>query len=531
MQTDGHLVLRTPTRKVWDSATASPGAELQFASNGALAIRSATGAAIWSPGVGGATALKVEDSGALDLFRGGAVTWSAVGTGLRIGEALIAGDVVYSADHRLRLTMQGDGNLVLRSPTRVVWSTGTAGRTGAYLLLQTDGNLVLRSAAGAALFNTGTWGRAAPVLSVQNQGFAVLTVAGKPVWFSPGATMFGGQTLVAGDALYSPNRAYTLTMQADGNLALRRGVVVIWTSGTQGNPGARAIMQTDGNFVVYSNKFAALFSTETWHYARSQIALSNDGNLVVSLAGRPVWSRVDGSAATGQAVAAAYAYGRARGERVAAAVFDRRTQRFYLAGDVDSYYASASVMKVFIATKLLVSGQSRNSAVAGQMWRMVTLSDDNAANYLYGLVGGASVATWAAARYHLPGIAASRNPPYWGLTAITARAMVRYYAAVAADPAVGPWLLNAMANMHSPAADGWPQAFGIPSVTNGWRVKQGWMCCLDNRTRMHSTGFVNGDRYTVALLSEGSTAIYGTYGRDTVTGMAARLLPHGVIPY
>jgi hypothetical protein len=55
------------------------------------------------------------------------------------------------------------------------------------------------------------------------------------------------------------------------------------------------------------------------------------------------------------------------------------------------------------------------------------------------------------------------------------------------------------------------------------------MCCLDNRTRMHSTGFVNSDRYTVALLTEGSDAVYGAYGRDTVTGMAARLLPHGVI--
>jgi hypothetical protein len=107
--------------------------------------------------------------------------------------------------------------------------------------------------------------------------------------------------------------------------------------------------------------------------------------------------------------------------------------------------------------------------------------------------------------------------------------MVRYYNAVISDPVVGPWLLNAMANMHAPAADGWPQGFGLPSVTNGWRVKQGWMCCLDNRTRMHSTGFVNSDRYTVALLTEGSDAVYGAYGRDTVTGMAARLLPHGVI--
>jgi hypothetical protein len=452
-------------------------------------------------------------------------------TALTEGQALNSGDTLYSPDHVVKLQMQSDGNLVLRNASRTIWSAGTAGNPGARLTLQSDGNLVLRNVKNAVLYNAATQGHSGAALTVQDIGLAVLTSAGHTIWSSPDDLLTMGQSLVPNDALYSPNRAFRLQMQGDGNLVLRQGAAAVWSSGTSGHPGAWAAMQTDGNFVVYSNKSVALFNTETPGHARANLTLQNDGNVVIRLGNTALWSRLTGSSATGRAVNAAYAYGRQRGERVAVALFDRKTHRYYVAGDVDSYYASASVMKVFIATKLLVTGQSKNPTIANLMWRMITLSDDNAADYLYGIVGAAGVAPWAAARYHVAGIAATPISNYWGLTRITARAMVNYYNAVISDPTVGPWLLNAMANMHAPAADGWPQNFGIPSVSSGWRVKQGWMCCLDNLTRMHSTGFVNGDRYTVALLTEGSPADYGLFGRDTVTGMAARLLPHGTIPH
>ena len=53
--------------------------------------------------------------------------------------------------------------------------------------------------------------------------------------------------------------------------------------------------------------------------------------------------------------------------------------------------------------------------------------------------------------------------------------------AVAADPTVGPWLLDAMGAAAATAADGFAQLFGIPAATTGWRVKQGWMCCLERQ--------------------------------------------------
>jgi hypothetical protein len=163
------------------------------------------------------------------------------------------------------------------------------------------------------------------------------------------------------------------------------------------------------------------------------------------------------------------------------------------------------------------------------MWRMIVASDDDAARSLYRLVGTESLIPWVAARYHLTGLAPASVPYSWGLTRITARATVNFYAAVANDPVVAPWMLSAMARTQATAADGFRQFFGIPSAASQWRVKQGWMCCLEDRTRMHSTGYVN-DRHAVAMLTDGSPNVYGNYGAQTLTLMARALLPTGTIP-
>jgi hypothetical protein len=231
-----------------------------------------------------------------------------------------------------------------------------------------------------------------------------------------------------------------------------------------------------------------------------------------------------------EAVAAAAAVGAGRGERVAVDVLDLRTGTSYTAGDVDGAYASASVVKVFIATRLLVEGKASDAATLDKMWRMITLSDDNAANSLYYVAGAEGLTAWIASRYRVGGLRPATMPGWWGLTRITARAMVNFYAAVANDPAVAPWLLNAMANAQTRAADGFAQLFGLPAAAHSWKVKQGWMCCLDNLTRMHSTGYIDGNRYAVALLTEGSRSVYGTYGSLTLTLMAQALLPGGAIP-
>ena len=53
------------------------------------------------------------------------------------------------------------------------------------------------------------------------------------------------------------------------------------------------------------------------------------------------------------------------------------------------------------------------------------------------------------------------------------------------------------------AADGFDQSFGLLSAqadTNGAvAAKQGWMCCLDDRRELHSTGVLTDGRVVVLL--------------------------------
>ncbi|MBX6750885.1 MAG: serine hydrolase [Micromonosporaceae bacterium] len=233
---------------------------------------------------------------------------------------------------------------------------------------------------------------------------------------------------------------------------------------------------------------------------------------------------------TATAVAAAQAAGEAGHAHTAVALLDLQTGVLYGAGDIDETYASASVMKVFIAARLLVDGHADTPRVRDLMWRMITLSDDVAADELYNLAGAENLVPWIADHYGISGLAPTNRPGWWGLTRITARSMVDFYAAVAADPVVAPWLMDAMAQTESVGADGFYQHFGLPSAAASWRVKQGWMCCLEGFTRMHSTGYIDNDRYAVALLAAGPPSMYTDGGPQTLTAMARALLPNGTVP-
>jgi hypothetical protein len=62
-------------------------------------------------------------------------------------------------------------------------------------------------------------------------------------------------------------------------------------------------------------------------------------------------------------------------------------------------------------------------------------------------------------------------------------------------------------------------------VSHHWQVKQGWMCCLEDKMRMHSTGYVDHDRYVIALLTEGARDKYYEYGRRTLSLMPQACRP------
>ncbi|MFM0178394.1 hypothetical protein PQR52_07995 [Paraburkholderia aspalathi] len=87
------------------------------------------------------------------------------------------------------------------------------------------------------------------------------------------------------NTLRSPNNRFRLILQVeDGNLVIydERYTIPgrpIWASGEGHNPGF-AVMQEDGNFVVYDNANRPYFETSTFAI-NSLIVMQDDGNLVI----------------------------------------------------------------------------------------------------------------------------------------------------------------------------------------------------------------------------------------------------------
>lgn len=103
---------------------------------------------------------------------------------LSANQTLVSNQVLRSQDSRYRLVMQSDGNLVLYSPNRALWSTRTPGTPANLFVVQGDSNLVVYdNTIPRPYWNSGTQGRGGNVLVMQNDGNLVLyNPQGQPVW-------------------------------------------------------------------------------------------------------------------------------------------------------------------------------------------------------------------------------------------------------------------------------------------------------------------------------------------------------------
>ncbi len=222
------------------------------------------------------------------------------------GQERSAGQDLRSANGRYRAVVQDDGNLVVYAPDgRVLWHSATRGDPGGRMALQSDGNLVLYSSAGRALWHSDTWGTPGSRLVLQDDGNLVLYAGpGAPIWFSgwdrgPGAPMdvlLPRQQLTAGQRLTSANGAYSAVLQSDGNFVLyasdRR---VLWHSRTSTVPGGRLSSQADGNVVVRAPSRQVAWHAGTWGNPGTRLVLQSDGNLVLyASTGRALWSSSHG---------------------------------------------------------------------------------------------------------------------------------------------------------------------------------------------------------------------------------------------
>jgi len=91
---------------------------------------------------------------------------------------------IVSPNGKYRLIMQGDGNLVLYSPTRPIWWTGTQNTGANFFIVQGDGNMVIYSPS-KYVWASWTQNRGARTLFLQDDGNLVLYDANfRAIWNS-----------------------------------------------------------------------------------------------------------------------------------------------------------------------------------------------------------------------------------------------------------------------------------------------------------------------------------------------------------
>jgi len=104
-----------------------------------------------------------------------------------------------------------------------------------------------------------------------------------------GDTLNAGQQLGRGASLTSPNGAYTLTLQEDGNLVLAARGEAVWATGTDNQGADRADIQSDGNFVIYAGD-KPIWNSDTKGKKDVKLVVQDDRNVVLYAADGVAWS-------------------------------------------------------------------------------------------------------------------------------------------------------------------------------------------------------------------------------------------------
>lgn len=281
LQTDGNAVIYTSAnRPVWATGTPQPVADTTrpvITLLGSSSLSLTQGSPFTDPG---ATASDDRDGNiTARIVRTGSVNTATAGTytlryevqdaagnaatpvtrtvvvsapvasnGLGVDQELLANQSLTSANGQYRLTLQSDGNLVLRnSAGTALWSSKTNGSDAVRFRLQSDGNLVLRNASGTSVWSSGTAGRGGVRLTLQDDGNLVLyTAANAAVWSTntaqstadntrPVITLTGSATMSITQGTTFTDPGATASDDRDGNITsriVRTGSVNTATVGT-----------------------------------------------------------------------------------------------------------------------------------------------------------------------------------------------------------------------------------------------------------------------------------------------------------
>lgn len=193
LQKDGNLVLYRNFKPVWSTGT-NKGQTLNMQGDGNLVLYSKNGAPLWhtkTHGNAGAR-LILQVDGNLVIYTGSTPLWftstshnpflnSYVNNSTQ-NALLLKGQRLETADRRFKLVLQNDGNLVIYSPNRATWSSGTAGKPVAYATMQSDGNLVLYSSSGKPIWYTKTKGSSNSITIQEDGNLVIYSGSGKALW-------------------------------------------------------------------------------------------------------------------------------------------------------------------------------------------------------------------------------------------------------------------------------------------------------------------------------------------------------------
>jgi pseudomonalisin len=209
---------------------------------------------------------------------------------LNPGQVLNLGDDVKSPNGQFHLWLRGDGDLIEYDLAYgyKLWESNTGGKGVVYAQLQrTDGNFVLYGAphpdgSPNAIWGAGTDKHPGDVLRVQDDGNVVIYQGGSAIWSTHTAGADAGLYLTPGQSVYSPNGNFYLTLQTNGDLVERGPLSGHGVSHTNGQRVIEAILQTDGNLVLYGPNYYGGFANPVWAsntagHEFAQILLTSDG--------------------------------------------------------------------------------------------------------------------------------------------------------------------------------------------------------------------------------------------------------------
>lgn len=286
LQSDGNLVVYSKgLRPLWNSGTQGKGGNrLVMQGDGNLVLYTPTDRAVWESVTWGtdASTLVIQADGNLVIYGGSGATWSS-GTRndlLRVNQILTGGQGLASLDGRWSLELQVDGNLVVYQEGKPQWASSTF-TPAPWLVLQGDGNLVMYNSANQPVWYTGRYG--ATTLSVDVGGAVMArSSTGSTVWstYTGRSRLAVGWSIANGDAIPSPSGAFTLVMQADGNLVVYSSGVAQWSSATYGNPGATARLLGDGRLLIISVAGRVLWQSVPVQASAAWLQMQDDGNVV-----------------------------------------------------------------------------------------------------------------------------------------------------------------------------------------------------------------------------------------------------------